>query len=220
MVVWLNNLEDKVWNQARSSQAAVSFRFDAEETMLTILMSKWHTYVDSSDEVIDTDDLNKEDRQWPHEEVARLNGLVLEKLDRHTSLLSQPCLHIHWCSHTCVCVCLSPYTCTGTQTHAYHSPQLLSTHVRENRTPGSTTPMWSSKAPGSTVTREVRRAKQPSLVLGLLSLTCRLRADTMAGTCVERRARGVSVVSMVSDVPPTCCWDVVVTIRVLERRAQ
>ena len=43
----------------------------------------------------------------------------------------------------------------------------------------------------------------------------------MAGTCVERRARGVSAVSIVSEAPPTCCcWDVVVTIRVLERRAQ
>ena len=41
----------------------------------------------------------------------------------------------------------------------------------------------------------------------------------MAGTCVERRARGVSAVSMVSDAPPTC-WEVVVTIFVLERRAQ
>ena len=30
----------------------------------------------------------------------------------------------------------------------------------------------------------------------------------------------MSGVSMVSDVPPTCCWDVVVTISVLERRAQ
>ena len=30
----------------------------------------------------------------------------------------------------------------------------------------------------------------------------------------------MSGVSMVSDAPPTCCWDVVVTIRVLERRAQ
>ena len=30
----------------------------------------------------------------------------------------------------------------------------------------------------------------------------------------------MSGVSMVSDVPPTCCWDVMETIRVLERRAQ
>ena len=52
----------------------------------------------------DTDDLNKEDRQWSHEEVARLVGLVIEKLDRLTSLLSQPRLHIHRCSHTHVCV--------------------------------------------------------------------------------------------------------------------
>ena len=32
--------------------------------------------------------------------------------------------------------------------------------------------------------------------------------------------RRVSGVSMVSNATPTCCWDVVVTIRVLERRAQ
>ena len=80
--------------------------------------------------------------------------------------------------------------------------------------------MWSFKAPGSTVTREVRRVKQSSQVLGLLSLTWRLTAAMRARTWVGRRVRGVSGVSMVSDAPPTCCWDVVVTIRVLERRAQ
>ena len=32
--------------------------------------------------------------------------------------------------------------------------------------------------------------------------------------------RGVPAVSMVSDAPPTCCWDVVVAIRLLERTAQ
>ena len=52
--------------------------------------------------------------------------------------------------------------------------------------------------------------KQPSRVLGLLSLTWRLRAVTRAGTWVGRRARGLSAVSMVSNAPPTCCWDVVV----------
>lgn len=41
----------------------------------------------------------------------------------------------------------------------------------------------------------------------------------MEGTCVARKARGVSAVSMASDAPPTC-WEVVVTIFVLERRAQ
>ena len=40
------------------------------------------------------------------------------------------------------------------------------------------------------------------------------------GVWVGRRVRGVSGVSTVSNAPPTCCWDVVVTIRVLERRAQ
>ena len=40
------------------------------------------------------------------------------------------------------------------------------------------------------------------------------------GTWLGRRARGVSCISMVSNSPPTCCWDVVDSIRVLERRAQ
>ena len=35
-----------------------------------------------------------------------------------------------------------------------------------------------------------------------------------------RRERRVPAVSMVSNAPPTCCWDVVVTIRVLERRVE
>ena len=68
-------------------------------------------------------------------------------------------------------------THTHTHTHAHHCPD---SHQREQQS-WHTTPMCSSKAPESTVTRKVRRVKQTSWAgsyLGLLPLTSRLRAAT------------------------------------------
>ena len=42
----------------------------------------------------------------------------------------------------------------------------------------------------------------------------------MVGTRVEGRVKGVPAISTASNAPPTCCWKVVVTVHVLERRAQ
>ena len=65
------------------------------------------------------------------------------------------------------------------------------THFSEYRIPGTMAPMWSSRAPGSTVTRAVSRLKQPCRVLTLLSFSCLCNAFTMPGTWVWSRARGL-----------------------------
>ena len=58
------------------------------------------------------------------------------------------------------------------------------------------------------------------MLVWLPLLTCQQTAAMMAGTRVEGRVKGVPADSTASNAPPTCCWEVVVTIHVLEKRVQ
>ena len=66
----------------------------------------------------------------------------------------------------------------------------------------------------------IRICASVCVLVWLPPLTCQQRAAMMAGTRVEARVKGVPAVSTVSNAPPTCCWKVVVTVHVLERKAQ
>ena len=64
-------------------------------------------------------------------------------------------------------------------------------YLREYRMPGTMAPMWSSRAPGNTVTRAVSRLKQPCRVFTLLSFSCLCNAFTMPGTWECSKAKGL-----------------------------